>query len=128
MHENIVCLIIDQIISTLQYLHRNQFYHNRLSLLSFCLLKSENNFFLKLVDLRQAYLKEKGKFKPYFLNYLSPEKLLSSVAEDFTEAADCWSIGIIAYELLTGKVAVDNSDIKLKPSSDEECKAVLERY
>jgi serine/threonine protein kinase len=46
------------------------------------------------------------------LAYLAPEVLISNKHAElyYTEKCDMWSIGIISYLLLTGKMAIDDKD------------------
>lgn len=102
VQENIAALIVEQVAKILIYLHNNQFLHNRLTLDSFSLGDSSFNFFVKLTDVRSAYFKEHGKLKDSHVQYASPEKLAAFSSEAYTAESDCWSVGVIAYQLLTG--------------------------
>lgn len=101
--EKIVKKIIKQLIMILNYLHKNRIIHRDLKLQNILIEDStDDNFSIKLIDFGIS-----TEIKGYNLTesigtvlYVAPEVILS----DYNEKCDIWSIGIIMFYLLSGKL------------------------
>ena len=101
--EKIVKKIIRQLIMILNYLHKNRIVHRDLKLQNILVdNSSEENFSIKLIDfgisteIKNVNLTESIGT----VLYVAPEVILS----DYNEKCDIWSIGIIMFYLLSGKL------------------------
>jgi len=99
--EKVACQYIKEMLSAIRYCHDNNIVHRDLKLENFLLDNDDNNSSLKLIDFGlSAYFKESQKLRravgtPY---YVAPEVLRSN----YTSACDIWSLGVIAYMLVSG--------------------------
>lgn len=103
-------LTIRQVLLAVAYLHTHQIVHRDLKLENF-LYESEASDHLKLIDFGfakfwHANLGSKMSQACGSLHYVAPEVLEHS----YTEKADMWSAGVIAYMLLTGSPPFFGSD------------------
>jgi serine/threonine protein kinase len=94
--------ILMQVARGLQYLHRNRIIH--------CDIKPENILVsnkeeVKIADFSLAARKDKDRLVSRAISgsrsYIAPERVLLG---SYDERADIYSMGIMAYELLTGRV------------------------
>merc|ERR1719482_1498558 len=91
------------------YLHAHSVAHRDLKLENF-LYESKDNEHLKLIDFGFAKFWQRGSKKMEqacgSVHYVAPEVL----AHAYTLKADCWSLGIIVYMLLTGSPPFHGTD------------------
>jgi len=91
---------IRQVLLAVAYLHAHQVVHRDLKLENF-LYEHEESDHLKLIDFGFAKFWDRGAAMSQAcgsLHYVAPEVLEHS----YTDKADIWSAGVIAYMLLTG--------------------------
>jgi len=96
--------IVQQMLLAMNYLHQNRISHRDLKPENWLLAADEpiEKAKLKLIDFGISKRFSPGQEMKTMLgtpNYLAPEVLLSK----YTEKADIWSIGIIAYIMLSGQ-------------------------
>lgn len=99
LEDKLVQNYIRQILLAVEYLHSLQIIHRDLKLEN--VLVDTNNY-IKIIDFGWSVrIKDNEKHKRLCgtLEYLSPEMVMG---HEYNENIDIWSIGIIAYELLTG--------------------------
>lgn len=108
--EEAAACAIRQVLLAVAYLHSHQMVHRDLKLENF-LYESEASDHLKLIDFGfakfwHANLGTKMSQACGSLHYVAPEVLEHA----YTEKADIWSAGVIAYMLLTGSPPFFGSD------------------
>lgn len=108
------CYLI-QIIRALQYLHANNIIHRDLKLGNLFL---NDKMELKLGDFGLATKLDFSKQKRYTVcgtpNYIAPEVLNGKCGHSFE--VDIWSLGVIIYTLIFGKVAATQNFIPATPT------------
>lgn len=101
--ENEALSIIFQLAMALEYLHRHSIYHRDLK--SANILVSAEHQFIKLCDF--GFAKRVNEVSPNLNHsisvvgtpfYMSPQVVQR---KPYTDKMDCWSVGILLYELLT---------------------------
>mmetsp|Transcript_13245 Transcript_13245/g.31367 ORF Transcript_13245/g.31367 Transcript_13245/m.31367 type:complete len:628 (+) Transcript_13245:75-1958(+) len=106
--EEAAALCIRQVLLAVAYLHARQVVHRDLKLENF-LYESQDSDHLKLIDFGFAkFWNRDAKMSQACgsLHYVAPEVLEHS----YTDKADIWSCGVIAYMLLTGAPPFFGSD------------------
>lgn len=106
--EEAAALCIRQVLLAVAYLHARQVVHRDLKLENF-LYESEDSEHLKIIDFGFAkFWNRDTKMSQACgsLHYVAPEVLEHS----YTDKADLWSCGVIAYMLLTGAPPFFGSD------------------
>jgi serine/threonine protein kinase len=94
-HFTVKCLL--QIISALQYCHSHDIFHRDIKLENILV---DGNGTLKLCDFGwSAKISDKPTHLCGTLDYLSPEMVR---IEPYDQRVDIWSVGVLAYEMLTG--------------------------
>ena len=110
--EKQLAVIFYQIFSGLYYLHENNIIHGNIKLKNIMLLtKEEDNqtkeeyFWVKIIDfsIDKIFNKNKQDSLEYSSYYKAPEMFQNK----FSDKTDVWSIGIILFLALTGKVPFD---------------------
>jgi polo-like kinase 1 len=111
LHEIEVRYYTNQIISSLEYLHKNRVIHRDLKLGN---LFINENMELKLGDFGlAAKLDFDGERKRTIWgtpNYIAPEVLEGRNGHSFE--VDIWSLGVIIYTLIIGKPPFETTDVK----------------
>ena len=119
--EKQLAVIFYQILSGLSYLHSKDIIHKNIKLKNIMIKDKEEDintkeeyFWIKIVDFHTAEIFQKNiqlsqTFKSSYYN--SPEGLKNN----YTKESDIWSVGVILYIVLTGKVPFDGK-------TDEEIK------
>ena len=101
LDENESKRIIIQLLETLRYCHMKEIVHRDLKLDNIMLSNEEKNF-IKIIDFGIAGLFQTENIKAGTIRYTAPEVLNGSDC-DSRPSIDCWSVGCITYELLTGE-------------------------
>ncbi len=103
-------IIIFQILSAVYYLHQRNIMHRDLKLENILIenTKYSNNIYVKVIDFGTAKFCTKDKEKeitgtPF---YIAPEVLNGN----YSEKCDSWSIGVILYAVLSGKLPFGGSN------------------
>ena len=103
-------IIIFQILSAVNYLHQRNLMHRDLKLENILLENSQysNNIYVKIIDFGTAKFYSNNKEKeitgtPF---YIAPEVLNGN----YSEKCDAWSIGVIIYAILSGKLPFGGSN------------------
>ncbi|CEG73577.1 hypothetical protein RMATCC62417_08931 [Rhizopus microsporus] len=108
-----------QLSHALEYIHRLGVIHRDLKLENILISKDES---LKISDFGWAVHDPKPRRKTFCgtLDYLPPEMIDN---EPHTEAVDIWSLGIICYEMLTGRPPFEHleNDEKANIEKTYEC-------
>ena len=110
--EKQLAVIFYQIFSGLCYLHENNIIHGNIKLKNIMFLtKEEDNqtkeeyFWVKIIDFSIDKIFKKNKQESY--EYGSYYKAPETFQNNYTDKADVWSVGIILFLALTGKVPFD---------------------
>ena len=106
--EDDVCRIVTQILEAVSFCHRRGIAHRDIKLEN-VLLDSKRRYNTRLVDFGSSWRIERGKKFAHMVGtpyYIAPEVLLN----DYDQQCDMWSIGVIAYMLLTGRPPFDGKD------------------
>ena len=124
--EKQLAVIFYQIFSGLRYLHENKIIHGDIKLKNIMFLtKEEDNqtkeefFWVKLIDFGLDKIFKKNKKESYESSsyYKAPETFQNI----YSDKADVWSIGIILFLALTGKVPFDGK-------TDDEINNKIQNY
>jgi len=108
--EKSIKYITTQLVDGLHYLHRQNIAHRDLKPANILLqktdnyLKTEMDFHVKIADFTFARLMEPGEYMNTILGtplYMAPEIFLE---KKYTDNSDLWSLGIITYQMLYGKL------------------------
>lgn len=100
-------IIIRQIVRGVQYIHRSNFLHLDLKPFNIVFSQKKDDYDLRIIDFGLARELDEGVRAVRVgmcgtIEYMSPEVMNCTVA---TPASDCWGIGVIAYQLLSGGVS-----------------------
>jgi calcium-dependent protein kinase len=126
LSEKQLAVIFYQIFSGLCYLHENNIIHGNIKLKNIMLLtKEEDNqtkeeyFWVKIIDfsIDKIFNKNKQDSLKYSSYYKAPEMFQNK----FSDKTDMWSIGIILFLALTGKVPFDGR-------TDDEISNKIQNY
>ncbi len=98
--------IIRQICRGVDYIHRNNYVHLDLKPFNIVFSQKKDDYDLRIIDFGLA--RELGECRSVkiglcgTIEYMSPEVMNCTKA---SPASDCWGIGVIAYQLLSGGVS-----------------------
>lgn len=99
---HVVALILDQVANALQYMHRKNIIHRD--------IKPENVVLTRAYELWVADFglcldasARRATSRVGTLDYLAPELISASAAHDYDAKVDVWALGVLAFELLTGR-------------------------
>lgn len=93
-----------QITIVLEYLHSNSIIHRDIKPENFILFK---NGFIKLCDFGSSTSKERTISISGTSNYIAPEVWAE---KGYNRSSDYWSLGVLVYEMATGKLPFDLSE------------------
>ncbi|CAD8116925.1 unnamed protein product [Paramecium sonneborni] len=111
IQENIALKILVQMIESMNYLHVKGLNHGHLTFNSFQRTDESENYYIKLTDIKQIFIKPQITFEQ--LLFFAPEIIDND--QEYSIARDVWSIGIIFYKLLTGNLPYSSTQVsKLK--------------
>jgi len=102
--ERQTCLSIIQILRALSYVHENGVIHRDLKLENALFATDATDSIVKLIDfgLSETFTRGEKMRQACGTVYTMAPELLGG--QGYTQQADCWSVGIMAYALLSGTV------------------------
>ena len=113
LNEQKVFVILEQILSAVNYLHKHNIIHRDLKPENLLLTHKNDHTSIKLIDFGTSKKFQKGDFFEIPLGtcyYVAPEV----IRRQYNEKADIWSCGIILYILLCGYPPFNgNSDLEI---------------
>jgi serine/threonine protein kinase len=95
--------IIGKLLSAIRYLHDHHIIHGEIRPENICYESADDDAEIKLVDLgmsRRDTNKARGEFMNYDKNYAAAPETYKG---QYLAASDMWSVGVIAFILLSGK-------------------------
>ena len=112
--ENQAVNIVQQVMLGLNYLHLQKITHRDMKPENILLVSDDiDNFDVKISDLGFAQqLNQNGEGLTLVLGsplYMAPELVNR---QPYTEKVDVWSLGVITYQLLSGRTPFESRDIK----------------
>ncbi|CAK65512.1 unnamed protein product (macronuclear) [Paramecium tetraurelia] len=123
LSEQVVSNIMDQIFEIINFLHSNKLVHNKLTIDSFSFYYDLQNYLIKLTDIRSLH-KPLREPQLQIIQYASPE-VLSVYSQHPHKSSDIWSLGIIAYQLMTRNFIYErNQDL----TTIQEVKSAILRW
>jgi calcium-dependent protein kinase len=123
-----VAFVLKQILSAMAYCHKRKIVHRDLKLEN-VLWQSHDDFVVKVIDFgtSQRYRRPRADYTMKLdvgTNYAESPQAIKA-GEEYTEKTDLWSIGVIAFTLLSGGVhpfdADKEMDIRNKVVQGEYC-------
>ena len=112
--ENDCRVLVNKMVAALNYLHQAGIAHRDLKLENFIFTNKQDNAEIKLIDFgySQNYLaKDHMDSIVGTAYYISPEVLQG----DYTKSCDIWSMGVILYMMLSGRVPFGgNTDAEIQ--------------
>ncbi|ODV85012.1 hypothetical protein CANARDRAFT_23566 [[Candida] arabinofermentans NRRL YB-2248] len=114
--ENSAQFIIKQILQALVYMHQRGIIHRDIKLENI-VFKNQHSNEIRVIDMGLAREIAKTNNKCYgksgTLGYMAPEVFLEGDIEAYSYNADIWSLGVVAFILLTGYIPVTaNNDME----------------
>uniref|UniRef100_L7LYF6 IkappaB kinase n=1 Tax=Rhipicephalus pulchellus TaxID=72859 RepID=L7LYF6_RHIPC len=103
LHERDVRCVLSDVTAGLQYLHSNHIIHRDLKPENIVIKEVDGKAVYKIIDLGYAKEFDQSSLCNSFvgtLQYLAPELFEK---KPYTRAVDLWSLGILAYEVITGQ-------------------------
>ena len=110
IEESISNRIIKKLASALFYLNIFGIVHRDIKPENILLIKNSKNYNIKLIDFGLGIIlgpNEKSNQPFGTLSYVAPEVLLG---EQYDKSVDIWSVGILSYLLLVGRLPFNDSD------------------
>jgi len=110
--EVVACQLVHSMLSAVRYCHNNNIVHRDLKLENFLFENRSSSSELKLIDFGLAHIYENQNLHtsvgtPY---YVAPEV----IRKNYNSKCDIWSIGVLAYMLLSGTPPFNgNNDIEI---------------
>eukprot|EP00731_Ephydatia_muelleri_P029820 Em0021g343a len=104
-------VVMQQLIDAVVYLHDNDIVHRDLKLQNVMLSTSDpsDEFNIKVTDFGLAYMRSLNECNDDLMSahcgtpfYMAPEVIKNK--QEYSKLCDVWSLGVIMYELLCGKV------------------------
>lgn len=115
--EATVCKYLYSIATALQYLNKYNVIHRDIKAENIVLASNKEGSEVKIVDFGLSKIHAPGDFNAGYagtLNYISPEILLGCM---YNEKVDMWSLGVLTYLLLLGKLPFSNENMTSKEIS-----------
>jgi myosin-light-chain kinase len=99
--------IVRQICRGVQFMHHNNFLHLDLKPFNIVFAQKKDDYSLRIIDFGLARELSEGSRSVRIgmcgtVEYMSPEVMNCTEA---TPASDCWGVGVIAYQLLSGGIS-----------------------
>lgn len=113
LSENLITNIVKQILTVISYIHSVGVIHRDIKPENIILSNGLENLHIKLIDFGLAtytYPDSIPKITCGTLGYSAPEML---ARQSYSSQIDMWSLGIVAYSLITGKLPFYDSDKKV---------------
>ena len=104
--ENQIGQIIHQLLKALSFIHSKKIIHRDIKPENILFSDKRNLFSLKLIDFGLATFSEQEKKTVGTPLYMSPEM----IDGNGTYVSDIWSVGVIVYQMLTGKLPFQGDD------------------
>ena len=104
--ENQIGQIIHQLLKALSFIHSKKIIHRDIKPENILFSDKRNLFSLKLIDFGLATFSEQEKKTVGTPLYMSPEM----IDGNGTYVSDIWSVGVIVYQMLTGKLPFQGGD------------------
>ena len=105
-NENQMGIIIHQLLKALSFIHSKQIIHRDIKPENILFSDKKNLYSLKLIDFGLATNSNQEKKTVGTPLYMSPEM----IDADATYVSDIWSVGIIVYQMITGKLPFQGKD------------------
>ena len=115
--ENQMGQIIQQLLKALSFIHSKNIIHRDIKPENILFSDKRNLFSLKLIDFGLATFSEQEKKIVGSPMYMSPEM----IDGNGTYVSDIWSVGVIVYQMLTGKFPFESEVV------DDNNKSLFER-
>jgi len=105
-NENQMGQIIHQLLKALSFIHSKNIIHRDIKPENILFSDKRNIFSLKLIDFGLATFQEQEKKTVGTPMYMSPEM----VDGNGTYVSDIWSVGVVVYQMVTGKLPFDGGE------------------
>ena len=105
-NENQMGQIIHQLLKALSFIHSKNIIHRDIKPENILFSDKKNIFSLKLIDFGLATFQEQEKKTAGTPMYMSPEM----VDGNGTYVSDIWSVGVVVYQMVTGKLPFDGGE------------------
>ena len=105
-NENQMGQIIHQLLKALSFIHSKNIIHRDIKPENILFSDKRNIFSLKLIDFGLATFQEQEKKTVGTPMYMSPEM----VDGNGTYVSDIWSVGVVVYQMVTGKLPFDSGE------------------
>jgi len=105
-NENQMGQIIHQLLKALSFIHSKNIIHRDIKPENILFSDKKNIFSLKLIDFGLATFQEQEKKTAGTPMYMSPEM----VDGKGTYVSDIWSVGVVVYQMVTGKLPFDGGE------------------
>ena len=105
-NENQMGQIIHQLLKALSFIHSKNIIHRDIKPENILFSDKRNIFSLKLIDFGLATFQEQEKKTAGTPMYMSPEV----VDGKGTYVSDIWSVGVVVYQMVTGKLPFDGGE------------------
>ncbi|CAD8151314.1 unnamed protein product [Paramecium pentaurelia] len=115
----LIQIYFQQIFAGLQYLHSIGINHKNLKPENI-LFQSQQNQLIKLVDYSNSRVKSNDD-DLIEINYLAPEVIQK---QQYTQASDIWSCGVLLYEIWTRSLPFQGDNLKEKKENILKCKII----
>ena len=105
-NENQMGQIIHQLLKALSFIHSKNIIHRDIKPENILFSDKRNIFSLKLIDFGLATFSEQEKKIVGTPRYMSPEM----IDGNGTYVSDIWSVGVVVYQMITGKLPFDEGE------------------
>ena len=105
-NENQMGQIIHQLLKALSFIHSKNIIHRDIKPENILFSDKQNIFSLKLIDFGLATFSEQEKKIVGTPMYMSPEM----IDGNGTYVSDIWSVGVVVYQMITGKLPFDGGE------------------
>ena len=105
-NENQMGQIIHQLLKALSFIHSKNIIHRDIKPENILFSDKRNIFSLKLIDFGLATFSEQEKKIVGTPMYMSPEM----IDGNGTYVSDIWSVGVVVYQMITGKLPFDGGE------------------